>query len=140
MSVKQGNKKSEAKELEKAIKELRGETKPETADRELTALEKLSIIAGAVQEEPMPQEAPKEGYLWKRYYDVSGGAIAWELVPDPDYKPEEGSYTSPIEYENGMEVKEGLYYTDGSVVCECIKSGTPTGFDDQEFFDIITIE
>lgn len=137
MSVKQGKKNKEDVEIAKALRELKGETGAETAERELTALEKLSIMAEGIQEEPMPQEAPKEGYLWKRCYDVGGAAIVWELVPDPNCKPEEGSYTSPIEYKNGMEVKEGLYYTNGVMIWECIKSGIPSSFEDKEFFHII---
>ena len=48
-----------------------------------------------------------------------------------------GEYTNPIPYEQGMTVTVGLFYTDGEDIWEAIQTGTPSGFDDKAYFDII---
>lgn len=79
------------------------------------------------------------------------------MEPEPDTEPEpepepqppvveevekpatqEGDFTNPIQYEPDMAVTAGLWYTDGADVWEAIADGVPTGFDDTEFFDIVT--
>lgn len=123
------------KKMIAALEELRGNSNA-AADRPLTLLEKLALMAEAVQEAPLPAEQPKAGYMWKRYYDATG-IIMWQEVPDPDYVEPEGTYLNPIPYSDGMRVKKGLFYTDGADIWECKKSGKPSGFDDTAFFDII---
>lgn len=132
-----GKKKESEKEAIRLIRELRGESGGATAtDRPLTTLEKIALMAEAVQEAPLPSEAPKAGYMWRRYYDATG-VIMWEEVPDPDYVEPEGTFTNPIEYTEGMTVTAGLFYTDGENVWECLQDGTPEGFDDPAYFDIL---
>lgn len=139
MSVTQGKQKPENAEIKNIVNELRGITASSAAaDRPLTTLEKIAMMAEAVQEAPLPSEPPKKGFKYQRYYDAAGGAIAWELVPDPDYAEPEGTFTNPIAFDDGMSVKEALWYTDGADVWQCIKSGKPSGFADREFFDVVT--
>ena len=115
-----GKKKQSEKEMIRAVNELRGNTGAKAAaDRPLTALEKLALMAEAVQEAPYPTEAPKAGYMYQRYYDATG-VIMWEEVADPSYTEPEGTYTNPIAYADGMTVKAGLFYTDGGNVWECV--------------------
>lgn len=136
--IVRGKQSQNDKEIKRALDELRGNTGAETAtDRPLTDLEKLSFLAAAVKEAPLPEEEPKAGFMWKRYYDASG-VIMWELAPDPSYVDPDGSYTNPIVYAAGMTVTAGLYYTDGADVWECIKDGIPESFGDTDYFNIIT--
>lgn len=137
MSVTHRRESGAGKELEAAVEELRGRTAATAGGRPLTTLEKLALMAEAITEQPAPSEEPKRGYMWKRYYDTTG-VIMWEEVPDPDYSEPEGSYTNPIQYAAGMTVNTGKWYTDGENVWEALKNGVPLGFDDPEYFDIIT--
>lgn len=107
----------------------------------------LKILAGSIEVKDKPTddngvELPyKAGYKWIQQCIWSNGApvIQWEQVVDEDYISEnDGSdYTKPITYKAGMSVVKGLWYTDGTDVWECIKDGTPLGFDDKDYFDII---
>lgn len=74
----------------------------------------------------------KDGYVLN---EISNGAF--ELVKDETSTAPQGDYTNPIPYEIGMGCAVGQFYTDGSDVWECIKNGTPDGFSDKEYFDII---
>lgn len=106
---------------------------------------KLLIESIKVEDKPTSEDGTelpyKAGYKWIQTCVWSNGApiIQWEQVVDEDYISEnDGSdYTTPITYKSAMSVVKGLWYTDGSDVWECIKDGTPTGFDDKEYFDII---
>ena len=51
----------------------------------------------------------------------------------------EGDYLNPIQYQEGMEVTKGLWYTDGASIWEAVKNGVPSGFDDKNYFDIIEV-
>ena len=59
-----------------------------------------------------------------------------EYVPNGSTAPE-GDYLHPIPYVQGMAVEAGKWYTDGEDIWEALKAGTPAGFDDREYFDII---
>lgn len=84
--------------------------------------------------------AAKEGYSLKPI--LTGTTISWEFVKDGDPSEDEdvtkGTYINPITYVNGMEVKITKWYTDGDNIWEAIASGIPTGFDDKNYFDIIS--
>lgn len=127
------------KEVKKIIAELRGKTNAETVtERPLSALEKLILMAEAIEEAPPPDTPSREGFLWRRRFSTESGSIMWEEVPDPDYKKSQsGTYIDPVVYAQGMTVEAGKWYTDGADIWEALKSGSPSGFDDQEYFDII---
>ncbi len=83
------------------------------------------------------EESDKEGFKFK-VYKIGDLVVKKEYIEIPMVN--DGSdYTKPLTYEVGMEVVEGLWYTDGSNVWECIKSGTPTSFEDKEYFDIVEV-
>lgn len=112
---------------------------PELNDDELKRLLKDEILnAIPIDEKPTTY---KEGFHLVPHFN--GTAIVWEFEADPIPEPEEdvtlGTYTNPIPYENGMEVKVTKWYTDGSDIWECIQSGIPAGFTDTNYFDIIVI-
>lgn len=72
------------------------------------------------------------------YLPESESSSVWEEIPDPDYVPtQSGTYIDPITYVIGMTVTNGLWYTDGNDIWECIADGMPTDFNDKEYFDII---
>lgn len=83
------------------------------------------------------EQSDKEGYQYK-VFKLGDITIKKEYVKSDDTDLNDGSdYTKPITYKDGMSVVKGLWYTDGSDIWECIKDGTPTGFDDKEYFDIV---
>lgn len=64
----------------------------------------------------------------------------FELVKDEEYETPTGDYLNPIMYTEGMTVESGKWYTsEDENIWEAIKDGVPTGFDDTEYFDIITV-
>lgn len=87
------------------------------------------------------QPAHKEGFLTVARMEPLGYRIYWEFVVDPNYDPEreDGSYSKPFKYVDGMEVIESKWYwlDDKLLPHECIKSGTPADFYDREFFDFV---
>lgn len=108
-------------------------------DDELKELYKDEIISSVtIHEKPT---ADKAGYHLVQRYDSGSNCILWEYVKDESANV--GTYTNPIPYEVGMEVNkytdddafsgDGWYSFDGDVKV-CIKSGTPTSFDDAEYF------
>lgn len=127
------------KEVKQIVAELRGRTGAETAkDRPLSTLEKLFLMAEEIKEAPPPDLPSREGFLWRRRYSTENGSIVWEETPDPDYAPSQsGSYIDPVAYVQGMTVEAGKWYTDGADIWEAVKSGSPSGFDDTEYFDIV---
>lgn len=64
-----------------------------------------------------------------------------QLVEDEEVETENDGtdYLRPIMYEIGMEVHNGLWYTDGADIWEAIADGTPESFADVNYFDIITV-
>lgn len=88
--------------------------------------EHISRLESAIQ---------KSGYKLEQ---ISEGV--YELVKDETQATPPGDYLNPIAYKDGIEVVKGLWYTDGNNVWEAVSSGIPTGFDDAEYFDIITQE
>lgn len=47
----------------------------------------------------------------------------------------EPSYNAPITFSNGMEIEEGKYYTNGVDIAKATVGGTPTNFNDINYFD-----
>lgn len=103
---------------------------------------KMELLLSSIPTLPKPADRP--GYLWRMIYNEEGHAFGWEEVADPYYEPQHsGTYTDPIPYEVGDSVTmytnpdpftgDGWYTYDGDVKV-CIKSGTPLGFDDTEYF------
>lgn len=80
----------------------------------------------------LKQTISKSGYSVQQ---TSEGVF--ELVKNEESTIPQGDYTNPITYEADTECIEGLFYTDGEDIWECIKTGTPDGFSDKEYFDII---
>lgn len=108
--------------------------------RERGGLSDIDIVRMLVDSVTVPQKpAEKIGFITVPIYDHVGNSIVWTFEPDPNYLPEnDGSdYLKPKRYVDGMTVTAGLWYTDGTDIWECIKSGTPSGFTDTEYFDII---
>ena len=112
-----------------------------------TFAEKFSVLADAkadyealenrcksleTQLAELKQTISKSGYSVQQ---TSEGVF--ELIKDETTTIPQGDYTNPIPYEEGMECKIALFYTDGEDIWECIKNGTPDGFSDKEYFDII---
>lgn len=82
------------------------------------------------------EASDKSGYQYK-IYKLGDTVLKKEYVAIDDSMNDGSDYTKPITYKEAMSVVKGLWYTDGSDVWECIKDGTPTGFDDKEYFDIV---
>lgn len=80
----------------------------------------------------LKQTISKSGYSVQQ---TSEGVF--ELVKNEELTIPQGDYINPIPYEEGMECKIALFYTDGEDVWECIKTGTPESFSDKTYFDII---
>lgn len=100
-------------------------------------IDKLSLLLDAIPVDNKPTDRP--GYMWKPIFNLANMKVGWEEVVDPDYNPTgSGTYVDPYVYEDGMTVEIGMWYTDGDNIWEAIKTGIPTGFDDSEYFDIIT--
>lgn len=88
--------------------------------------------------EVLERPVDRPGYKWVPLYDIDSNAVGWEEVVDYDWTPSaNGTYIDPIGYDEGMEVIEGLWYTDCIDIWEAIKTGTPVNFNDKEYFDII---
>lgn len=108
-------------------------------DAELTKEMMVEEILDSIVVNEKP--AAKEGFILKPV--LSGNHIVWEFEAEPAPVPEEdvtlGTYLNPIHYVSGMEVKITKWYTDGEDIWECIQSGIPTGFDDTNYFEIITL-
>lgn len=105
----------------------------------LTDEKKLELFIASIPVLDKPQDMPRSrtGYLWKPMYDAEHNCFGWEEIEDPYYVPSQtGSYIDPIRYIDGMEVEQGLWYTDGDNLWECVKSGVADGFN-SEWFDII---
>lgn len=60
-----------------------------------------------------------------------------EVVKVDNAEMPSGDYLNPIRYIGGMDVEVGKFYTDGEDVWECVKGGTPDGFGDKAFFEVI---
>lgn len=110
----------------------------ELSDEEVRKIFEKEILASVeVSKKP---ESGKEGYILEQVYDPSAHMIIWVYVEDPNYeKTNSGTYLDPITYTEGMEVETGKWYTDGENIWDAIKDGIPTGFDDTEYFNIITL-
>lgn len=90
---------------------------------------------------------PAEGYLLTDgeiitdclFMAVDKNPDVWWEIPDPNYVPEfDGTdFLRPITWVNGMEIIDGLWYSDGIETWEAIKNGIPRDFTDKEYFDII---
>lgn len=65
---------------------------------------------------------------------VSANVI--EVVKKEDSEMPSGDYVNPIRYEQGMRIAQPLWYylDDKDLPKEAIKSGYPTGWDDESFF------
>lgn len=113
----------------------------------LSVPENLKLLSAAIVEDPIPKDgdvelAPKLGYKWvKKCVFIDGVPhIRYESEVDPDYIPEnDGSdYLKAINWVEGMEVTEGLWYNVGDdLIWEAIKTGIPSSAEDSEYFDIV---
>lgn len=84
----------------------------------------------------------KTGYNWK-ITSIGNVEVLKEYVKNDESQDEhDGSdYTKPAYYIQGASVEKGKWYCqddDPDLRYECIKSGTPSSFFDNEYFDIIT--
>lgn len=88
----------------------------------------LNAIIDSVRIDEKPAE--KVGFLLVRRYDPAAHAIVWEFVEDPDYDHDtpDGSYLKPFTFIAPMPVTEGMWYTDGEDVWECVQSGLAESF------------
>lgn len=82
--------------------------------------------------EQLRQTINKSGYTVQ---EVAEGV--YELVKDEASELPSGDYINPITFVEGMTVETGKFYTNGDDIWEAMKDGVPTGFDDEEYFDII---
>ena len=73
------------------------------------------------------------------YKIVPDSNCCFTLVKDETAVVPEGDYLNPVQYQKGMEVTKGLWYTDGASIWEAVKNGVPSGFDDKNYFDIIEV-
>lgn len=83
----------------------------------------------------------KTGYNWK-ITSIGNVEVLKEYVKndDPDDQHDGSDYTKPAYYIVGASVEKGKWYCqeeDPTLVWECIKSGTPSSFQDTEYFDIV---
>lgn len=109
----------------------------EEVNQPLTLERKLELFVESIPVLPRPKPADRPGYLWRPMYDAQGRCFGWEEVADPYYVPAQtGGYTDPIPYTEGMAVTEGLWYTGGGEVWECIRSGSGSAWD-RQWFDMI---
>lgn len=103
---------------------------------------KMELLLASIP--TLPQPRSRAGYLWKMMYNAEGQCFGWEEVVDPYYYHEhKGTYTDPIPYVLGDTVTkytnpdpfegDGWYSYEGDVKV-CIKNGTPTDFNDEEYF------
>lgn len=84
--------------------------------------------------EQLGQAVAEEGY------DVTKTAEGvYVVTKTPVEELPEGDYLHPITYTEGMTVVTGKWYTDGEDIWDASKDGVPTGFDDAEYFNIITL-
>lgn len=96
---------------------------------------KKDLLLGliTITEEP----SDKEGYNFK-IYKIGDVVVKKEYIQNGDDLNDGSDYTKPITYKEGMSVIKSAWYTDGTDIWECIKTGTPSSFSDTEYFDIIT--
>lgn len=100
----------------------------------LTVDKKLELLLASIHEEPVPDTEPKLGYKWQPMYTPSNG-FAWELVEDPTAL---GTQNNPRYWVAGMTVLTGHCYTqDGKTLYLALQDGTPSGFEDTAFFELI---
>lgn len=102
----------------------------ENTIEELTQEKKIELMLASIPTQDTPSVEPKVGYKWQPMYTASAG-FAWELVEDPNAL---GTMSNPLMWLEGMSVKMGYHYTDGSKTYLALDDGTPTGFDDEVYF------
>ena len=102
-----------------------------------TELEAVKAERDAISAEleQLGQAVEKAGYTVTKIDDG-----VYEVVKDELDKQPMGDYLNPIPYVDGIEVETGKWYIgeDGNI-WDAIKDGVPTGFDDEEYFNIITV-
>ncbi len=83
----------------------------------------------------------KSGYNWKITSIGNVEVLKEYIKADEDEDAHDGSdYTKPAYYVVGSSVEKGKWYcqeSDTDLRYECIRSGTPSSFFDNEYFDII---
>lgn len=102
------------------------------ADREGAAKKVLDEMGITI--EPMPDPPERPGYHWIRVQKVAGGSITCELS---DYDPTmPGTMETPMEFEDGMTVKQNFFYIRDGVrkVWMGAKDATPS-WDDDDFVE-----
>lgn len=109
------------------------ETLSDKEVREIFARE----ILESIEVSHIKPKADKEGFLLKQIYDPAAHMIIWEYVEDPYYVQQDGTFFNPIQYEDGISVETGKWYTDGENFWEAIQSGVPESFEDRNYFEII---
>lgn len=103
------------------------------ANRSLTDSELLAAMVQSVTRPPMPEA--REGYLLLERFVPGQNRTLWEYTPDPSSgSAPQGTQENPIPFAAGMEAVQGLWYSQGAQVRQCIQSGVPEGLDDPLFF------
>ena len=105
-------------------------------DKALENLSKMRTLAEIQTETIEPSD--KQGYDFKivKLGDVE---LYREYIPTENPSTEDGTYTNPFRYVEGMEIVESKWYFlyDKDLPHEAIKSGVPSGFYDTEYFDFV---
>lgn len=83
----------------------------------------------------------KSGYNW-RITSIGNVEVLKEYIKadEPEDEHDGSDYTKPAYYVEGGSVEKGKWYceeSDPDLRYECIKSGTPSSFNDSEYFDIV---
>lgn len=81
--------------------------------------------------------AEKVGYKLEKVAETENGSEVFEFQKDETIEHPLGSYLNPILYELGMVIQKDEWYSDGKNIWEAKQNGTPDGFDDESYFDII---
>lgn len=88
----------------------------------------------AIELAELKQTISKAGYAVEKTDEG-----VYELIESDTEEMPAGDYLNPIPYELGMVVQKDMWYTDGENIWECLNNGTPDGFGDTEYFDIIDL-